>query len=89
MKAVIYDFKPGRSGAHAREFLGDWRGSLMCDDYAGYKALFASGQVIEGGCWAHARRKFHDIYKPMAVTWLSKHYGKFNGCISMRQRRKT
>ena len=63
MKAVIYDFKPGRSGAHAREFLGDWRGSLMCDDYAGYKALFASGQVIEGGCWAHARRKFHDIYQ--------------------------
>ncbi|WP_432786115.1 hypothetical protein AAEX37_00215 [Oligella sp. MSHR50489EDL] len=51
-KAVIYDFKPGRSGAHAREFLGDWRGSLMCDDYAGYKALFADGQVLEGGCWA-------------------------------------
>ena len=63
LKAVIYDFKPGRSGAHARAFLGDWRGSLMCDDYAGYKALFASGQVIEGGCWAHARRKFHDIYQ--------------------------
>ncbi|WP_143000556.1 IS66 family transposase [Pelistega sp. MC2] len=63
MKAVIYDFKPGRSGAHAREFLGDWRGSLMCDDYAGYKALFADEQVIEGGCWAHARRKFHDIYQ--------------------------
>ena len=63
LKAVIYDFKPGRSGAYAREFLGDWRGSLMCDDYAGYKALFASGQVIEGGCWAHARRKFHAIYE--------------------------
>ena len=63
LKAIIYDFKPGRSGAYAREFLGDWRGSLMCDDYAGYKALFASGQVIEGGCWAHARRKFHAIYE--------------------------
>jgi len=63
LKAIIYDFKPGRSGAHAREFLGDWRGSLMCDDYAGYKALFNSGQVIEGGCWAHARRKFHAIYE--------------------------
>lgn len=63
LKAIIYDFKPGRSGAHAREFLGDWRGSLMCDDYAGYKTLFNSGQVIEGGCWAHARRKFHAIYE--------------------------
>ena len=63
LKAIIYDFKPGRSGAYAREFLGDWQGSLMCDDYAGYKALFANGQVIEGGCWAHARRKFHAIYE--------------------------
>lgn len=63
LKAVIYDFKPGRSGAHAREFLGDGRGSLMCDDYAGYKTLFADGQVLEAGCWAHARRKFHDIYQ--------------------------
>ncbi|WP_432785741.1 IS66 family transposase ISBcen19 [Oligella sp. MSHR50489EDL] len=62
-KAVVYDFREGRSGVYAREFLGDWQGSLMCDDYAGYKALFASGQVIEAGCWAHARRKFHDVYQ--------------------------
>ena len=68
LKTIIYDFKPGRSGAYAREFLGDWRGSLMCDDYAGYKALFASGQVIEGGCWAHARRKFHTIYETNSST---------------------
>lgn len=68
LKAIIYDFKPGRSGAYAREFLGDWRGSLMCDDYAGYKALFTSGQVIEGGCWAHARRKFHTIYETNSST---------------------
>ena len=32
------------------------------DDYAGYKALFASG-VTELGCWAHARRKFVDLHK--------------------------
>ena len=68
LKAIIYDFKPGRSGAYAREFLGDWRGSLMCDDYAGYKALFASGEVIEGGCWAHARRKFHSLYETNGST---------------------
>ena len=68
LKAIIYDFKPGRSGAYAREFLGDWRGSLMCDDYAGYKALFASGDIIEGGCWAHARRKFHAIYETNSST---------------------
>jgi len=35
-----FDYQPGRSGAHARRFLGDWRGHLLVDDYAGYKALF-------------------------------------------------
>jgi hypothetical protein len=42
-------------------FLGSWSGKLVCDDYSGYKALFERG-VIEIGCMAHARRKFHDLY---------------------------
>ena len=62
MKAVVYDFCETRAGEHARAFLGDWRGSLVCDDYAGYKAGFASGRVIEAGCLAHARRKFFDLH---------------------------
>ena len=61
LKAVIYDFTDGRGGVHAREFLGTWQGKLVCDDYAGYKALFDRG-VIEAGCIAHARRKLHDLY---------------------------
>jgi transposase len=61
LQAVIYDFADSRGGVHAREFLGGWRGKLVCDDYAGYKALFDRG-VIEIGCMAHARRKFHDLY---------------------------
>ena len=60
-KAVIYDFTESRAGVHAREFLGSWSGKLVCDDYAGYKALFERG-VIEAGCMAHARRKLHDLY---------------------------
>ena len=62
MKAVVYDFCETRGGEHARAFLGDWRGSLVCDDYSGYKAGFASGRVIEVGCLAHARRKFFDLH---------------------------
>jgi len=38
LKAVVYDFCESRAGEHARAFLGEWRGSLVCDDYAGYKA---------------------------------------------------
>lgn len=43
--------------------LGGWRGTLVTDDYAGYKALFATGRVKEAGCWAHARRKFFEAHK--------------------------
>lgn len=60
MQAVVYDFQPGRSGEAARVFLADWRGHLVCDDYSGYKAGFAKG-ITEVGCWAHARRKFHEL----------------------------
>ena len=61
IKGVVYDFAESRGGRHAREFLGDWKGKLVCDDYAGYKALFEHG-VTEVGCMAHARRKFHDLW---------------------------
>ena len=61
LKAVVYDFAPSRAGEHAREFLGDWRGKLVTDDYAGYKKTFHDG-VTEIGCMAHARRKFFDLH---------------------------
>jgi transposase len=38
MRAVVYDFCDSRAGEHARAFLGEWTGSLVCDDYAGYVA---------------------------------------------------
>lgn len=63
LKAVVYEFTPGRSGQHARQFLGNWQGKLVCDDYAGYKALFQEGHILEAGCWAHARRKFFDVFQ--------------------------
>jgi len=58
---AVFEYHGGRSGEHARDFLRDWRGHLMVDDYGGYKALFALG-VTELGCMAHARRKFFDLH---------------------------
>ncbi|MBC5768716.1 IS66 family transposase [Ramlibacter albus] len=64
-RLVVFDFAESRAGRHAAQFLqgagGAWRGTLVCDDYSGYKALFAQG-VTEGGCLAHARRKFHELW---------------------------
>ncbi len=61
LKAVVYDFSEGLGGQYARDFLGDWRGKLVCDDCSGYKQSFAN-DVTEIGCMAHARRKFVDLH---------------------------
>ncbi len=61
MKAVVYDFCESRAGKHASEFLKGWSGTLLVDDFAGYKQLIGK-QIAEAGCWAHARRKFFELH---------------------------
>ena len=78
---VVFDYQPGRSGQFARDYLQDWQGHLMVDDFSGYKALFRAG-VVELGCWAHARRKLFDLHaankSPIAekaLEWIATLYG--------------
>ena len=61
LKAVVYDFCESRAGKHACEFLKDWSGTLLVDDFAGYKQLMGE-HIQEAGCWAHARRKFFELH---------------------------
>ena len=61
IKAVVYDFCESRAGKHAAIFLERWSGTLLVDDYAGYKQLMGQ-KVQEAGCWAHARRKFFELH---------------------------
>ena len=61
LKAVVYHFCETRAGENCRAFLEHWKGSLVCDDFGGYKAGFANG-ITEVGCLAHARRKFFDLH---------------------------
>jgi hypothetical protein len=35
---------------------GGWR-------YAGFNKLYEKGGIVEAACWAHVRRKFHDLYQ--------------------------
>jgi transposase len=59
--AVVYDFAQGRGSEYPNTFLQGFKGKLVCDGYNGYKPLFGRG-VIEVGCMAHARRKFHELH---------------------------
>jgi transposase len=61
LQGVVYDFAESRAGQHAKDFLGDWKGILVCDNYSGYKQLLTQG-IVDAGCMAHSRRKFFDLY---------------------------
>ena len=73
-RMVMFDCQPGRSAQYVKTFLRDFSGTLMVDDYAGYKGLFGDGQIKEAGCLAHVRRKFFEQYQtnhhPLAKTAL-------------------
>lgn len=57
---VVYEFTATREGKWPQAWLGDYSGDLQSDAYAGYDALGVTGSVRLVGCWAHARRKFHE-----------------------------
>lgn len=63
---VIYDFCTGRGSKYPADFLKTWTGTLTCDDYGGYDAVFRRDGCIEAGCLAHARRKFDELAKANA-----------------------
>jgi len=66
---ILYDYQLSRGSAAPGRWFTDARGQptyhgyLQCDAYAGYNDLFdprQSWHMTHVGCWAHARRKFHD-----------------------------
>lgn len=68
---ILYDYQLSRGSAGPNGWFTDARGQpayhgcLQCDAYAGYNDLFDPQQpggwkLTHVGCWAHARRKFHD-----------------------------
>ncbi len=78
-QGVIYEFTAGRGGQYPLAFLGGpgepglqrqtdppWRGTLLCDEYAGYGPVLDQRLFPDrrgAGCLAHARRKFEEIAK--------------------------
>ena len=65
--AVAFRFSADRGGVHPAQHLAGYQGYLQADGFAGYNALYrdprtkAPRDIVEVGCWSHARRKFTDI----------------------------
>jgi transposase len=61
--AVWFAYSPDRKGEHPANHLKNYCGILQADGYAGFNRLYENGRIFEAGCWAHVRRKFHDLYQ--------------------------
>lgn len=62
---VAFTYAPGRSGQYADDILKGFTGILQVDGYAGYNRLLkrADRGIELAYCWAHARRKLHEVAK--------------------------
>jgi transposase len=62
--AVYYAIRGSRGAATAKELLGTFSGTLMCDGYVAYLSLAAQYPlVVLAHCWAHVRREFVELEK--------------------------
>ena len=63
---AIYDFHESRSIDQTANWLKDYEGVIVCDDYAGYAKLRKENPKIAlQRCFAHVRRRFMDIVKAL------------------------
>ncbi len=58
--SVLFEYDPSRSGDVPLRLLEGFTGTLQTDGYAGYNAACAAYNIIQQGCWDHARRKFKE-----------------------------
>jgi transposase len=57
---VYYQYEITRSGKVAKEMLGGFKGTVVCDAYVGYDFLEEIAGIILAYCWAHVRRRFSE-----------------------------
>jgi transposase len=58
---VLFEWRVSRARAGPEEFLENFRGKLQTDGYSAYGSLAKQrGDLTLIGCWAHARRGFHE-----------------------------
>lgn len=62
-RIVLFEYDPSRSSAVAERLLTGYQGYVQTDGYKGYSCLTQHEGLIGVGCWAHARRRFHDAVK--------------------------
>jgi transposase len=100
-RSVLFEFTRVNDGATVAEILGGYSGKVQVDASSVYHELFRQNpDLVEVGCWAHARRKFFeclDVDRDRAmigVGFIGLLYDAQNasivdGVIDVRRRRES
>ena len=72
---VVFHWQTSRAATCLENVIPvDFSGTIQCDGYAAYSAFAQSreGAITLAGCWAHARRKFHEAKEqaPRQAGWI-------------------
>lgn len=62
-QVLLFTYDSSRGQHVADALLADYQGYLQTDGYGGYDPVCANNELIQVGCFAHARRKFDEALK--------------------------
>jgi transposase len=74
---VLFEWRVSRSREGPKEFLKNFRGKLQTDGYSAYESLAKErDDLMLIGCWAHARRGFHEaLTESKLAAWFVRQIG--------------
>src|ERR1017187_677170 len=74
---VLFEWRVSRSREGPKEFLKNFRGKLQTDGFSAYESLAKErDDLILVGCWAHARRGFHEaLTESKLAAWFVQQIG--------------
>jgi transposase len=87
---VLFEWRTDRAREGPEQFLKPFRGKLQTDGYAAYESLAGQrkGELVLIGCWAHARRGFHEaLSESKLAAWFVRQIGLLY-CVEKQLRQK-
>jgi hypothetical protein len=87
---VLFERQVSRAREWPEKFLKSFRGKLQSDGYAAYESLAKErDDLILVGCWAHARRAFHEaLAESKLAAWFVRQIGLLYGVEKELRRKK-
>ncbi len=78
---TVYHWHPGRGSDRLENIIPhDFSGTIQCDAFGAYRSYARNhGNIDLAGCWAHARRKFHEAFvqgeSKQRAAWILRQIG--------------